>query len=60
MELSRHDGATFIDCTKTVLEYTSGDDWRIKANSNTTYSNAGLVNNTAGKVIANYINKSVW
>lgn len=54
MELSRHDGATFIDCTKTVLEYTSGDDWRIKANSNTTYSNAGLVNNTAGKVIANY------
>ena len=54
MELSRHDGATFIDCTKTVLEYTSGNDWRIKANSNTTYSNAGLVNNTAGKVIANY------
>lgn len=54
MELSRHDGATFIDCTKTVQEYTSGGDWRIKANSNTTYSNAGLVNNTAGKVIANY------
>lgn len=54
MELSRHDGVTYIDCTKTVLEYTSGDDWRIKANSNTTYSNAGLVNNTAGKVIANY------
>lgn len=54
MELSRHDGTTFIDCTNTVKEYTDGDDWRIKANSNTTYSNAGLVNNTAGKVIANY------
>lgn len=54
MELSRHDGVTYIDCTKTVTEYTEGNDWRIKANSNTTYSNAGLVNNTAGKVIANY------
>ena len=45
---------TYIDCTPTVNEYINGTDWRISANSNTTYSNAGLVNNTAGKVIANY------
>ena len=29
-------------------------DWRINANANTSYSNAGLVNNVAGKIIANY------
>ncbi len=45
---------TFIDSTQTIEEYINGTDWRIKANSNTGYSNAGLVNNTAGKVIANY------
>lgn len=54
MELDRHDGTTFVDCTKTIAEYIGGSDWRIKANSNSTYSNASLVNNTAGKVIANY------
>ena len=45
---------TFINSTQTVEEYINKSDWRIKANSNTGYSNAGLVNNTAGKVIANY------
>ena len=45
---------TYINYTQTREEYISGTDWRIKANSNTGYSNAGLVNNTAGKVIANY------
>lgn len=45
---------TLINCTHTVDEYISGRDWRIKANANTGYSNAGLVNNIAGKVIANY------
>ena len=45
---------TYINSTQTVEEYINGTDWRIKANSNTGYSNAGLVNNTAGKVIANY------
>ena len=43
-----------MDCKQAVEEYTGNTDWRIKANSNTTYSNAGLVNNTAGKVIATY------
>jgi ribonucleoside-triphosphate reductase len=45
---------TYINSTQTIEEYINGSDWRIKANSNTGYSNAGLVNNTAGKVIANY------
>ena len=45
---------TFINSTQTIEEYIGKSDWRIKANSNTGYSNAGLVNNTAGKVIANY------
>ena len=45
---------TYINATQTIEEYINGTDWRIKANSNTGYSNAGLVNNSAGKVIANY------
>jgi len=45
---------TYVNSTQTIEEYINGSDWRIKANSNTGYSNAGLVNNTAGKVIANY------
>ncbi len=45
---------TYIDTTQTVEEYINKADWRINANSNTGYSHAGLVNNTAGKVIANY------
>ncbi len=49
-----NEDTTYIDCTATVDEYINGTDWRINANSNTTYSNAGLVNNSAGKVIANY------
>ena len=45
---------TYINSSQTIEEYISGSDWRIKANSNTGYSNAGLISNTAGKVIANY------
>lgn len=45
---------TYVDCKSAVEEYIGQMDWRIAANSNTTYSNAGLINNTAGKVIANY------
>jgi len=45
---------TYINSTQTINEYINGTDWRISANSNTSYSNAGLINNTAGKVIANY------
>jgi len=49
-----YEDTTYINSTQTIEEYINGSDWRIKANSNTGYSNAGLVNNTAGKVIANY------
>ncbi|MDN4165010.1 ribonucleoside triphosphate reductase [Cytophagales bacterium LB-30] len=45
---------TFINCTPTIEEYIGRTDWRINANANTAYSNAGMVNNVAGKVIANY------
>ncbi|SFZ99033.1 Ribonucleotide reductase of class III (anaerobic), large subunit [hydrothermal vent metagenome] len=48
------EGTTYINSTQTINEYIDKTDWRINANSNTGYSNAGLVNNTAGKVIANY------
>jgi ribonucleoside-triphosphate reductase len=48
------EGTTYVNSTETIEEYINGSDWRIKANSNTGYSSAGLVNNTAGKVIANY------
>ncbi|WP_297573321.1 ribonucleoside triphosphate reductase [uncultured Campylobacter sp.] len=46
--------STYINCTQTINEYIGKSDWRISANSNTSYSNAGLINNTAGKIIANY------
>ncbi|KLE02576.1 ribonucleoside triphosphate reductase [Aliarcobacter butzleri] len=45
---------TYINSTQTIEEYINGSDWRIKANSNTEYSHAGLINNSAGKIIANY------
>ncbi|MDD9912076.1 MAG: ribonucleoside triphosphate reductase [Alphaproteobacteria bacterium] len=45
---------TNIGCTHTVDEYISRQDWRVNANANVGYSNAGLVSNVAGKVIANY------
>lgn len=49
-----NEDTTYVNATQTIEEYINGSDWRIKANSNTGYSNAGLVNNSAGKVIANY------
>ncbi|MGB4961215.1 MAG: anaerobic ribonucleoside-triphosphate reductase, partial [Saprospiraceae bacterium] len=45
---------SFVDSTQTVEEYISRSDWRINANANTSYSNAGLVNNISGKIIANF------
>ena len=49
-----NDSTKYVDSTQTIEEYINQSDWRINANANTSYSNAGLVNNTAGKVIANY------
>ena len=45
---------TYINSTQTIKEYIDKSDWRVNANSNTGYSHAGLINNTAGKVIANF------
>ena len=47
-------GGTSVDSSAAVSEYISGSDWRINANANTGYSNAGLINNLAGKLIANF------
>ena len=49
-----NEDTTYVNAVQTIEEYINGTDWRIKANSNTGYSNAGLVNNSAGKIIANY------
>jgi anaerobic ribonucleoside-triphosphate reductase len=49
-----NDDTTYVDSTQTVDEYINQSDWRINANANISYSNAGLVSNTAGKIIANY------
>ncbi|MBK8954023.1 MAG: ribonucleoside triphosphate reductase [Saprospiraceae bacterium] len=49
-----NDDTTYIDSTQTIEEYVFQKDWRINANANTSYSSAGLINNVAGKVIANY------
>ena len=45
---------TYVNSTQTIEEYIGQTDWRVNANANTSYSNAGLVNNVAGKIIANY------
>jgi ribonucleoside-triphosphate reductase len=52
--LGLNEDTTYINCTQSIEEYIDKADWRISANSNTGYSNAGLVNNSAGKIIANY------
>lgn len=46
--------STKIDATAAVKEYIDKEDWRINANANTSYSHASLINNLAGKAIANY------
>ena len=52
--LGLNEDTTYINSTQTIEEYINGTDWRINANSNTGYSHAGLINNSAGKIIANY------
>lgn len=52
--LGLNEDTTYINSSQTIEEYINGSDWRINANSNTGYSHAGLINNSAGKVIANY------
>jgi ribonucleoside-triphosphate reductase len=45
---------SLVSSRQTVEEYINKVDWRINANANVGYSNAGLVNQTAGKMVANY------
>lgn len=45
---------TLVSCHSTIDEYVNKVDWRINANANVGYSHAGLVNQSAGKLIANY------
>lgn len=52
--LGLNEDTTYVDSTQTIEEYVNQTDWRINANANTSYSNAGLVNNVSGKIIANY------
>ena len=54
------DKDTFVSCKEAVEEYIMKQDWRVNANANTAYSNAGLINNSAGKIIANYWLDSVY
>lgn len=52
--LGLNEDTTYVNSSQTVEEYIDKTDWRIQANANTSYSHAGLVNNVAGKIIANY------
>jgi len=45
---------TKVSSMHSVKEYIDKEDWRINANANVGYSNAGLISNLAGKLIANY------
>ena len=49
-----------VSCSNTVQEYIDLADWRINANANVGYSNAGLINNAAGKIVANYWLNNVY
>lgn len=60
LETVTNNKGTLVDCTESVDEYLSKSDWRINANANVGYSHAGLVNNLAGKVVANYWLDSVY
>lgn len=51
---------TYVNSTQSVQEYIYKTDWRINANANTGYSNAGLINNLAGKVVANFWLDSIY
>ena len=45
---------TSVSSKETVEEYVNKVDWRVNANANVGYSSAGLINQVAGKIIANY------
>ncbi len=51
---------TLVSCKSSIDEYINRVDWRIQANANVGFSNAGLINQSAGKIIANYWLNNVY
>lgn len=49
-----------VSCKVTAEEYINKEDWRINANANIGYSNAGMISNTSGKIVANYWLNNVY
>jgi ribonucleoside-triphosphate reductase len=49
-----------VSCKNATEEYIDKADWRINANANVGYSNAGMINNVAGKITANYWLNNVY
>jgi ribonucleoside-triphosphate reductase len=59
-KLSRDTKKAIFDVEKTVSEYVDQTDWRIKENSNTTFSYPGLYLHLAGSVLANYVLNNIY
>ena len=51
---AKQDKDTKVSSKHSVQEYIDKEDWRINANANVGYSNAGMISNLSGKLIANY------
>lgn len=57
---SREVQKAIFDVEKTVNEYIDQTDWRIRENSNATFSYPGLYLHLAGSVLANYILNNIY
>ncbi|MDQ8203190.1 ribonucleoside triphosphate reductase [Pelagicoccus sp. SDUM812003] len=53
-EASGESRDSLVSVKHSISEYIDKVDWRINANANVGYSHAGLINQSAGKLIANY------
>ncbi|PNX45727.1 MAG: hypothetical protein BV456_13225, partial [Thermoplasmata archaeon M8B2D] len=51
---------TRISSKDAIQEYINREDWRINENANVSYSNAGMISNVSGKIIANYWLNNVY
>jgi ribonucleoside-triphosphate reductase len=54
VETTNNKRDTKVSSNQSVKEYIDKEDWRINANANVGYSNAGMISNLAGKLVANY------
>ena len=52
--------AMLLDINKVMGEYLNQDDWRVKENSNISYSSAGLLMHLSGTLIANYTLNNIY